>query len=61
MHTKSASVGSLKFIDNTAKRATMLRPEMKDMFCGIYLLLILAFCHDHIFSIVYIYIYIYIY
>jgi hypothetical protein len=57
MHTKSASIGSLKSIDIIAQTAAMLRPEMKDTFCGVYLLMILAFCHDHIFSIVYIYIY----
>jgi len=36
MHTKSASAGSLKSIDNIAQTAAMLRPEMKDMFCGVY-------------------------
>ena len=55
MHTKSAFVGILKTTDNIAEMAAMLRPEMKDMFRSTYLLPILAFCHDHIFSIIYIY------
>jgi hypothetical protein len=52
---KPGSVGSLKSIDNIAQMAEMLRPEIRGMFCGIYLLPILAFCYDHIFCIVYIY------
>jgi len=60
MHTKSASVGSLKSADPIARTAAVVRPEMKDTFRGIHMPLILAFRHDHVFSIVYIYIYIFI-
>jgi len=35
-NAKSASDGSLKSVDNIAQMAAMLRPEMKDTFCGIY-------------------------
>jgi hypothetical protein len=54
MHTKYLSVDSLK---STWKiplvTPATLRTDIKHMLCDMNLLLILALCHDHIFSTLY--------